>query len=374
MASLRGGTKISLELDPTFAFAEEAQNGLLMRIRDLTYATALAIMLGWLLWIGKPVLLPVIASLIAVYILSTAAEAMENLPIIGKLPGWARRGIVLLGFTIALVLLFVVVINNLALITSSLSRYEANIVGLATRVARLLEIENEPTWANLRSVTLDQIDLRTWITPALLSLQSFGTLLFLMVLYSTFFMAERGVLARKVVIAMGGEEGGERALALLRHANERIGSYLFVKTVINVILGLISFVVMLFLGIEFAVFWAVLIAFLNYIPYLGSLVGVVFPVLLSLVQFGTVAWAVVVMIALTAVQVFVGGFLEPRMMGRAFNLSPLVVLLALAFWSTLWGLPGAVLAVPMTASLVLVLAEIHATRPLAVMLSASGKV
>ena len=82
----------------------------------------------------------------------------------------------------------------------------------------------------------------------------------------------------------------------------------------------------------------------------------------------------VVLACLTVAQVFVGAYLEPRMMGREFNLSPFVVLLALAFWSTLWGLPGALLAVPMTASLVLVLSEIKSTRPIAVMLSASGRV
>ena len=80
------------------------------------------------------------------------------------------------------------------------------------------------------------------------------------------------------------------------------------------------------------------------------------------------------MLALSAAQIVIGAWLEPRLMGRAFNLSPFVVLLALSFWSTLWGLAGAILAVPMTASLVLVLAEINSTRPLAVMLSTSGKV
>ena len=62
------------------------------------------------------------------------------------------------------------------------------------------------------------------------------------------------------------------------------------------------------------------------------------------------------------------------MMGRAFNLSPFVVLFALAFWSALWGIPGAVLAVPLTASLIIVLGEISATRPIAIMLSASGRI
>lgn len=208
----------------------------------------------------------------------------------------------------------------------------------------------------------------------LLSLRGFGTTLFLLVLYATFFMAERGQLAVKLTLAMGDAESGERALRVMHRINERIGQYLLVKTVVNAILGGLSYAIMLALGIEFALFWAVLIAFLNYIPYIGSLVGVVFPVLLSLAQFGSVAMAVVVTVALTAAQIFVGGWLEPRMMGRAFNLSPFVVLLALAVWSALWGLPGAVLAVPLTASFVIVMAEIRATRPFAIMLSASGRV
>ena len=80
------------------------------------------------------------------------------------------------------------------------------------------------------------------------------------------------------------------------------------------------------------------------------------------------------MLALSGVQVLVGAYLEPRMMGRTFNLSPFVVVVALSVWGALWGLAGAILAVPMTASLVLVLAEIGQTRPVAVMLSANGKV
>lgn len=343
-------------------------------MRNATYGTALTLMLGWLLWIGQPVLLPVLAAVISVYVLLTAAESMQDLPIVGRLPAWARRTMILIVFAFAVVLLFILVINNLAQVAAALPRYETNLEMLVTRSASLLRIEDEPTWENVRSVTLDQVDFRSWVAPALLSLRGFGVTLFLVVLYASFFIAERGVMARKVVIAMGGEEAGSRAILLLSRINERIGQYLFVKTVLNVILGTISFAIMVLLGIEFALFWAVLIAFLNYIPYIGSLIGVIFPVLLSLAQFGTLGMAGVVAVSLTLAQVFVGAYLEPRMMGRAFNLSPFVVLLALAFWSTLWGLPGALLAVPMTASLVLVLAEIQTTRPIAVLLSASGKV
>lgn len=342
-------------------------------MRSATYATALTLMLGWLLWIGKPILLPVFAAVISVYILSTAAASMQALPILGRLPAWARRGLILILFAIVVVLLFILVINNLVQVVAILPQYESNLEQLITDNASILGIENQPTWENLRRATLDQIDLRAWMTPALLSLRGFGVTLFLVVLYSSFFIAERGVMARKVMIAMGDEDVGERTIQLLSRINERIGQYLFVKTVVNIILGALSFIILLFFGIEFALFWAVLIAFLNYIPYIGSMIGVIFPVLLSLAQFGTLSMAGAVMVALTIAQIFVAFFLEPRMMGRAFNLSPFVVLLALAFWSSLWGLPGALLAVPLTVSLILVFAELKATRPIAVLLSASGK-
>ncbi|MEQ8308679.1 MAG: AI-2E family transporter [Hoeflea sp.] len=347
-------------------------------MRNATFGLALTLMIGWLIWIGKPVLIPVLAAAISVYVLSTAAESMQRLPLLGRLPAWARRVLILIAFVLGVVLLFVLVINNLTQVVAALGRYEANLQTLVTRNASMLGIEDEPTWANIRRATLDQFNFGSWIAPALISLRGFGSTLFLVVLYASFFMAERGMIARKVVTALGGEEGnreaGTRALSMLARINERIGEYLFVKTVVNLILGAISFLIMLALGIEFALFWAVLIAFLNYIPYIGSLIGVIFPVLLSLAQFGTLGMAGVVLISLTAAQVLVGAYLEPRMMGRAFNLSPLAVLLALAFWSALWGLPGALLAVPMTASLVLVLAEIQATRPVAILLSANGKV
>lgn len=343
-------------------------------MRNATYGTALTLMIGWILWIGKAVLLPVLAAVISVYILLTAVQSMQKVPVLGRLPVWARRAMILLGFTLAVILLFILVIDNLAQVAAALPRYEANLEILITRIANLLGIEDEPTWENVRSVTLDQLDFRSWIAPALVSLQVLGVTLFLVVLYASFFIAERGAMARRVVMAMGDEESGARAISLLSRINERIGQYLFVKTVLNVILGAISFAIMLLLGIEFALFWAVLIAFLNYIPYIGSLIGVIFPVLLSLAQFGTLGMAGATAVTLTTAQVFVGFYLEPRMMGRAFNLSPFVVLLALAFWSSLWGLAGALLAVPMTASLVLVLAEIKTVRPIAILLSANGKV
>lgn len=345
-----------------------------MKLSRFTYGLALVLMIGWLLWVGQSVLIPIIAALIAVYVLSSGAEAMGRLPLFGRVPPVWRRTLLVLAFALAVVLLFTLVTRNLTQVVSALPRYESNLDALVNRGAELLGIEDEPSWASLRQATFDQIDARALIGPALLQLQGIGSTLFLIVLYASFFMAERGAFTAKLITAAGSESDGARAMSLVHRINERIGGYLFVKTLLNVILGALSYVIMLLIGIEFALFWAVLIAFLNYIPYIGSVVGVAFPVLLSLAQFGSFLGAGAVMLALSGVQVLVGAYLEPRMMGRTFNLSPFVVVVALSVWGALWGLAGAILAVPMTASLVLVLAEIGQTRPVAVMLSANGKV
>lgn len=345
-----------------------------MHLATITYSTALAIMLGWLLWIGKPVLLPVITAIVALYVLSAAANWLAGMPVLEHAPSWALRLLVLVSFTAAIMLLFLLIATSFARVAAALPGYESNLDALVGRAASLIGIEDEPDWAILRDATLGRFDATRLITPLVNSITGFGATLFLVVLYASFFFVERIYLANKLAIAFGGPEQGERTMILLNRINERVGKYLLVKTVVNLILGVISFAIMWAIGVEFALFWAVLIAFLNYVPYFGSFIGVAFPVLVSLAQSGSIGFALLSLITLSAVQVLVAGVLEPRLMGRAFNLSPVVVLLALAFWGALWGISGAVLSVPLTASLVIVFAELDATRPAAVMLSARGSV
>jgi len=158
-------------------------------------------------------------------------------------------------------------------------------------------------------------------------------------------------------------------MAVISDINERIADYLAVKTLINIILACLSFVILWLFGVDYALFWALVIGILNYIPYFGSLLGVAFPVLMSIAQFGSITLTLLIAGMLTATQMWVGNFLEPRMIGRRVNLSPFVVLVALSFWYAFWGIPGAILAVPMTSMLAIIFAAFDQTRPLAVLLA-----
>ena len=122
-------------------------------------------------------------------------------------------------------------------------------------------------------------------------------------------------------------------------------------------------------GVLFAVLWGVLTFLLNFIPNIGSMISVVPPVLITLFHFGSISKTLGVAVALVALQTVVGNFIEPKMMGKGLDLSPLTVLLSLLFWGWMWGIPGMLLSVPLTAAIKIAFEQIDATRPIALMMA-----
>ena len=102
--------------------------------------------------------------------------------------------------------------------------------------------------------------------------------------------------------------------------------------------------------------------------------GVAFPALFAVAQFGTLTIPLIATGLMTVAQVVIGNIVEPKMLSKSVNLSPMVVLVSLAIWSSLWGIPGAILAVPFTTILMIVLARRPGTRPIAALLSSDGNV
>lgn len=340
----------------------------------VTHSVALMIMVGWLLRVGQSVLLPVLVGVIAAYILVTAAEALGHVPGLRRLGrGW-RRALVLTLFLFAVLGLGAIVASSAGAITKSLPGYIANLDALQGRVVDALGLEEAPSLADYGERVLDAFDLMSVLPGVLSTLTGSGGVLLAAALYAVFLLADLDRLPDRTRLALGNPAQAETTLAVMRRINERIGNYLAAKTLINVILGVVCWVVLVLLGIEHAMFWALLIALLNYIPYVGSFIAVAFPVTMSLVQFASVSHTSVTLVALIVPQMLVGYYVEPKVLGKSVNLSPFAVLLALSVWTALWGLMGAVLAVPLTAMILIVLAAFDGTRFISVLLSADGEV
>ena len=339
------------------------------RLANLFRAVGLVVLIGWLLVIGKDLLVPVVAAVIAVYVLTTAAEAMGRLPVLRHVGATWRHVLVLVLFILVFIGLGLVITVTVNQLIELAPVYRDNLETLAGHLAAYAGIERHPTWEDIREATIGRIDITALLTSLLGSVTALGATIFIIIIYAAFLMAERFSFPAKLAAAFPRGDQAERTAQLIRHVNGRIGHYLAVKTLINVILGVISYAIMWAMGIDFALFWAVLIALFNYIPYVGSLIGVIFPVALSLAQFASLPTTLLLAALLTIAQVYTGNVLEPRMFSRQLNLSAFVILVALSLWTALWGLPGAILAVPLTSVMAIVFAALPETRFIAVLLA-----
>jgi predicted PurR-regulated permease PerM len=194
-----------------------------------------------------------------------------------------------------------------------------------------------------------------------------GNLLWV-ILFMIFILAEREAFTRRLVNRLG-QERSAPILDSMDHINAAIQQYLGLKTLISLLTGALVTVVLWLLGVNFALLWGTLVFILNFIPTIGSIVATVPPIAITLFQYGSIGKTLLVALLLIAIQIAVGNILEPKIMGRGLNLSPLVVLLSLIFWGWVWGIPGMLLSVPLTAALRIGMEQIESTRTAAALIS-----
>jgi len=159
---------------------------------------------------------------------------------------------------------------------------------------------------------------------------------------------------------------------ILTHIVKDTQTYLGIKTLLSLLTASASWLIMKSMHLDFAAFWALLIFFLNFIPNIGAIIATAFPALLALIQFESWLPFAVVTSAIVSIQFVVGNILEPRFLSKSLNLSPLVILFALALWGTIWGVLGMFLSVPITVIMIITFAHFDKTRPIAVLLSKDG--
>ena len=150
--------------------------------------------------------------------------------------------------------------------------------------------------------------------------------------------------------------------------------YFWVKFCLALTNAVVSYIIMFFFGIDYALFFALIVFFLDFIPNIGWPIALSLPFLYSFIQLSSPVSSFFLLIALLIPQTITGNFLEPKIFGSRLNLSGFIILLSLLFWGSIWGLVGAFLAVPLMTSLNIIFSKFHATRPLAILLSEKGEV
>ena len=195
---------------------------------------------------------------------------------------------------------------------------------------------------------------------------------FTVLLYLIFLLLEEPFFPKKIHNMYPEKDKYEKVNKLIKKIDHSVESYIALKTLVSLLTGVLSYIALYFIGVDAPVFWAFLIFMLNFIPTIGSLIATSFPAVFALLQFGEFTPGILVLVIVGAIQMVVGNFVEPRIMGNSLNISPLVVFLTLAIWGLIWGITGMLLSVPITVILIIVMSEFPSTQPFAILLSQKG--
>lgn len=189
----------------------------------------------------------------------------------------------------------------------------------------------------------------------------------LVVIYMLFIFAEQVVFRRKMLAVAGDKR--EEAARVMDTIGRGIQRFVGIKTLTSLATGALGYAVLTVLEVPYALPFAILTFLFNFVPYFGSLIAGALPTITAFANSDHWGTGATVAVSYFMINTIIGSYVEPKIMGRELDLSPLVIIVSVVVWTALWGVVGALLAVPLMATLQIVLASIETTRPIAVMLS-----
>lgn len=321
--------------------------------------------------IGKGILIPFIFALIFWFFTREIRKTIYKIPFAERfIPKWLSNVFVFTFIVLGFGFVSEIISNSIKDLTASYGEYEPNIESIIKQLSGYLHVD---ILTAVKSVIGD-FNYGSVLGNIANGVSGLLGDTFMIVIYALFIFLEESSLIKKSRKIFTTEKAYKRMNSILKKIEFSISNYLRLKTYVSLLTGILSYLVLFFVGVDSAPFWAFLIFLLNYIPTIGSLIATVFPAFFSLIQFGELTPFLIVLSVVGAVQVLVGNVIEPRLFGKSLNVSPLITILSLALWGEIWGITGMILSVPITVIMIIVFSQFQKTRSIAILLSESGEI
>ncbi len=341
-----------------------------MAAQPVTSRTSLiiiaAVAVGFTLYFLRGILTPLALAMFLAVMIDGFARLLRD-----RIPGFPARAampaaVVFSILFLGLTLWFVAA--NAAGFVNQLVNYGPRIDGRIAQGADFLGVAAPPPVREL----IGRFNPARYIGAVAGGFQNFASDAVFVLIYLGFIIASRQGFKQKAKALFPDEAERQEAGKTFDRIRSGVERYLWIQTVTGLMIAFGSWVAMAAVGLDSALFWAFLIFLASYIPIVGGVIGVALPPVFALVQFETWWQAFLLLGILQGVQFVVGNVVQPRMQGDSLNMDPVVVLLALAFWSLVWGLPGAFLSTPLAVMTMVILAQFEGGRRVAILLSADG--
>ncbi len=325
---------------------------------------------GYLLIITKSYLIPIVIAIIIWFLIRELRQFLQRSDIIkNHFPIWLQNIIVFALIFSVISLVSSLLTNSITQFSEVIPSYQGNIQTINNSLQESLGID---IIDRIEEYT-GSLEISRMVQPLLNSVTNILSDGFLILLYCIFLLLEETTFPNKLKLMFSDNQTYKQFIALLDTVDQSVGSYFSIKTLMSVLTGILSYIVLRIIGVDSPILWSFIIFLFNYIPSIGSLVATTFPIIIAMLQFGEILPGIWVLIGVGSIQILVGNFLEPRLMGNTLNISPLVVLISLFSWGAIWGIVGMILSVPIMVMLIFIFAQFPSTRGLAVMLSRNGK-
>jgi predicted PurR-regulated permease PerM len=337
-------------------------------MRALFFGLGFVTLLVTALSLAQPYLVPIAVAILIWFLINAMADAMQ-----GRLP-WLPYWVAALVSVAVLFALIVglgqVVVRNMAALGAGVEGVDTALIEAANRLLERLGIpqrlDADGIWSGF--------DLERWLTAGFSALRSFASDVSLVFLYVMFLLLDQRYYRTKLQALVPDPKRRSVLEATLRHVADTTRTYLWLMTVISSGVGLVTWAICWLFGVPGPGFWGFLAFGLNYIPTIGSILGVVLPSVYALVVLDSDGAVLLMILLLTGVQFVAGEVVLPRVMGQRLNLSSFIIMLSLVVWGAMWGPAGMFLAIPIMVILTILFAEFERTRPIAIALSRDGTV
>lgn len=267
--------------------------------------------------------------------------------------------------------IIVIIADTAGDIVREAPRYTARLNELFAQVTHLIGQDNL-TWKDLGDRLQVGDKLQSGMAGFANAIQGVVSDLMIIAIYVIFLFAAQSSFPKKMDDLFPDMNRRAQAQKVGERIRLSIEKYVGVQTVISLMQTILSYIIMAAFDLDNALFWALVIFILNYIPIIGGLLAVAMPALFAFVQFDSTGKVAILAGLLFGVQTIISNTVQPKMMGDSMNMSALVVVLSLTLWGALWGGVGAFLSAPLTVIIMIVLAQFSTTRWIAVLLSSDG--
>ncbi len=320
---------------------------------------------------GQSILVPFIIALLIWFVVKKTRNTIDKLNFAKKyVPKWMKTLIASVVVFGVLSITGELLTYNIENIVRSYSTYASNSEEITSKISEWVHTEGGEDIQKF----LESGEVTSYLQGFIQSISEMLGNMLMIAFYIIFLFIEEGLFHRKMKLFFDDDKRHEAFQLTTKKIDKMLSRYLILKSLINLTTSSIAFIVMWAIGLQSPFFWAALIFLLSFIPSIGPIVALLLPSAFSLIQFGNFVPFSIILFGIGSVQVFVGNYLEPKLMGNTLNISPLIAIFSLALWGSLWGVIGMLLSVPITVALIIVMAQFPSTRKVAILLSEKGKV